>query len=159
MMIETDQAEIEEAKSKFKVLWEEAKKVETVLGASNKAKSTAKNYFDLFDHYSRNRAKKIFGKLKLKFEIENERRMIEIAHFSSLLAKEESETYIERSHVIMAAILTILREKASSFEEIKKILSEIISSEEIEAEIRKLVEIDKIEREGEKYKINLETLF
>ncbi|KXA96411.1 hypothetical protein AKJ38_03350, partial [candidate division MSBL1 archaeon SCGC-AAA259I14] len=30
MMIETDQAEIEEAKSKFKVLWEEAKKVETV---------------------------------------------------------------------------------------------------------------------------------
>lgn len=159
MMLENNPEIIGEAKRKIDEKFKSADTLSEVLATSNKAQSTAKEYFDLFDHYSRTEAKIMFGKLRLKFRLETEQKLIKVARYASLLAKRTEKRYIEEIDVVMGAILLILQNRSSTQKEIINAFEDIINEKLILKGLEKLTKKDLIiTNNSVEFKINIDKL-
>ncbi len=158
LMLETNREIITAVKSRYREIFVETKGLVEVLGESNKAQRTAKQYFGLFDHYSRKDAKKTFGRIRLKFNLEKEGELTQIAKYSAMLAKKYNKRYIEKEDIIMSTILTVLKRRSSTMREIRKHLNDVIESKEIGTAIDRLMEYELIEKTGDEYEVKIDTL-
>jgi len=158
IMLENNPEIIKKAKSIIDEVHNTSDTLIDVLATSAKAKSISKGYFDLFDHSSRNEAKLLFGRLRLKFAMETEQKIIIIARYSTLLAKRSNNRYVEKVDVIMGTILMILKERGSTQREIIEILGDVISEQDIKRGLSNLQQKKLIEEEKEKFEINIDTL-
>lgn len=156
--IENDPKIIKLAKEEFEKKFRAGDDIYKVLGTSSRAQSKAKEYFDLFNKYSRSEAKIVFGKFRLKFTIDTEKNLIKIAGFAKKLTENEGKRYIEKKHVIMGGILLYLQKRESTLKELSEILSGICPQSEIELNVQELINKKIIESEKETYKINIEYL-
>jgi len=156
--IENNQEIIANVKKTFERVYQNAKNIQEVLGKSTKAKSKAKEYFDLFEKYSKKEAKIVFGKFRLKFTIDAEKNLIKIAKYASILANKDKSRYIDKNHVIEGGILLFLQKRSSTLRELQISLDEICTTDEIKQNINALIRRNYIEKENENYRINIEKL-
>jgi phosphatidylserine/phosphatidylglycerophosphate/cardiolipin synthase-like enzyme len=155
---EDDKNIINEAKKQVDELCKEASSVMQILGTSNKAKDISKQYFDLFDHYSKDEAKEMFAKIRLKFRLKREKDFVVIARYAAKLAKKFDQRYITKINVIMATILSFLRERNNTFDNLYDRLKDIVEKRDFEESLNILNANKLIEKNRDLYEINLDTL-
>jgi len=149
---------IKQAKKTIDELFLRANTVLDVLGTSSSATRTSKEYFDYFHCYSRAKAKKVFGKIRVKLSLESQKALLDIAKFASLIAKQEDKRYIEEEHVIMGAILQRLKKRSSTLDNLVEVYSDVISKEKLSKGIDLLMGKGYINKAEDNFEIDIETL-
>ncbi|MHA1253713.1 MAG: phospholipase D-like domain-containing protein, partial [Candidatus Helarchaeota archaeon] len=158
LFFEDDKSLISKAKREIDTLFQKSMTLMEILGSSNQALQNSKNYFDLFDYPSRKEAKIIFAKIKLKFNLDNEKNLILIARYASKLARKFNKKYILSEHVIMGTILILLKERSNTFLNMYEKLKEIVDKETFQDCLNSLLGIKLIEKNKDLYELNVDTL-